>query len=53
MYSSVCVIAFCMELTVRSQGMIKLDQNVRKAFEILYLSKTWSEIVLIHSARVI
>jgi hypothetical protein len=42
-----------MNLTVPSQGVIKLDRNAWKTFEMLCLSKTWSEIVLIHSGRVI
>jgi len=33
--------------------MIKLDLNAWKTFEMLCVSKTWSEVVSIHSWRVI
>jgi len=51
-HSSVYVTAFCLKLRVRSQGMIMLDLNVWKTFEMLCLSKTWPQVVLIHSGRV-
>ena len=52
-YSNVYVTEFCLKLRVCSQGMIKLERNTWKTFEMICLSKTWSEVVLIHSEHVI
>jgi len=52
-YTSVYVTAFYLKLRVHSQGMIKVVRHAWKMLEMSCLSKTWSEVVSIHSWRVI